>query len=297
MDQDQTRTGGKITAQLYVVALIDLLNQANQLGEWKSLPESPTHHAEFIAALGRTVGHVSVVREAFKGFLKNYTATDETNPAFARLTDDQKAEYRELLDVKLGCQHFSDTVILYSPLAISGADTTVHGVHGMLLAAASVLLTGLAGGLAIRGGIDIGMAADCFPGEIYGPVLPSVYHIEQHVAQYPRVVVGAEVTKYLEACVADRSRSAAHQWNGALACDCQSLIARDQDGALFVDFLGDEMRRDCSDEADYREQVKKGHAFAKREHQRFVKEGDHKLALRYAWLRQYYESSMRRHAT
>jgi hypothetical protein len=36
----------------------------------------------------------------------------------------------------------------------------------------------------------------------------------------------------------------------------------------------------------------KGHAFAKREHERFVEEGDHKLALRYAWLSQYYESRM-----
>ncbi len=297
MDQDGTTTRQKSTCGHYVVGLIDVLGQRKQLGGWNSLPETSAGQATFKRALKNTAGVVADFRKDFRRFVHKYASHDGSLPEHTRLTKDQKAEYYRLRDVELGCQQFSDTVILYSPLAVHRGGPPINAVYGMLVGTAYMLLTWLARGVPLRGGINIGMAIDYFPKEIYGPVLPCVNHLEKKVAQYPRVVVGAEVTKYLEACVAKPNRGIADQLNRVMATECQSLIDRDQNGALFVNFLGDGLRLIYPDKADYREQVKKGHAFAKREHERFVAGGDQKLAPRYARLRQYYESNMRRSTT
>jgi len=294
MNQEPTLTDRKSTCGMYVVGLIDLLNQGKQLDGWSSFPDTPSERAEFIEALKKTVGRVANIRKAFKGFVQNYPSKAERHPAHAHLTDAQRAEYRRLHDFELGCQNFSDTIVLYSPLAIPGGDTTVFGVWGMLLGTASVLMLALAAGVPLRGGIEVGMAIDHFPDEIYGPVLRRAYLLEQHVAQYPRVVVGKAAMDYLHACVEDAGETKADQFNRNMAQDCLSLIALDQDGAPFVDFLGDPVYQLYQDKEDYREQAEKGHEFAKREHERFVHAQNYKLALRYAWLRQYYESRIGR---
>ncbi len=293
MDQDQAPTGKESTCGMYVVGLIDLLNQGRQLDEWSSLPTTDAEESDFKGALKRTVEVVHSIREAFKGFAESYTRRElETHSLHATVTDEQKAEYQRLTDFQLGRQSFSDTVVLYSSLAIAGGDTTVFGLHGMLLASASVLLLGLAEAVPLRGGIEVGMAIDRFPDEIYGPVLRRAYLLEQNVAQYPRVVVGPEAIAYLELCRRVPPGNAATELNRDMAKKCLSLVARDQDGVYFVDFLSNSVHGLLADKADYRGRRMQGHAFAKREHERFVEAGDHKLALRYARLRQYYESRM-----
>jgi len=291
MDQDQTRTGEKSTCGMYVVGLIDLLNQGKQLDEWSSFPSTDAEESDFKGALKRTVGQVHALREAFERFVEVYTRSERKTDALrAAFTEEQNAECQKLTGAQLGRQCFSDTVVLYSPLGIPGGGTTVNGLHGMLLGSASVLLLGLAKAIPLRGGIEVGMAIDCFPNEIYGLVLRRAYLLEQYVAQYPRVVVGQGAIAYLQHCVNAPRGNLGTEWNRVMASKCLRLVARDQDGAYFVDFLSDDVHELYRDKPEYREQVIKGHAFAKREQERFVDEGDHKLALRYAWLRQYYES-------
>ncbi len=293
MDQDQARTGETSTCGQYVVGLIDLLNQGKQLDEWSSHPHTPAEETAFKGALKRTVGQVHMIREAFKGFVEGYSRREpETHAVGAAFTDEQNAAYQRLTDVQLGRQNFSDTVVLYSPLALPGGGTTVLGLHGMLLGSAGVLLLGLAEAMPLRGGIEVGMAIDFFPNEIYGPVLRRAYLLEETVAQYPRVVVGPEAIRYLQTCIAAPPGDVATEWNRTMAAESLLLVAPDQDGAYIVDFLSDRVRELYPDKPTYSERVMKGHAFAKREHERFMEEGDHKLALRYARLRQYYESRM-----
>lgn len=297
MDQDRTGANEKSTCGMYVVGLIDLLNQGKQLDGWSSLPNTAADKPAFIEALKRTVGQVHKIREAFKGFVEAYTRVHQETPAVrAAFTDEQNAECQRLTDVQLGRQTFSDTVVLYSPLAIPGGGTTLNGLHGMLLGSASSLLLGLAEAIPLRGGIEVGMAIDFFPGEIYGPVLRRAYLLEQNVAQYPRIVVGEQAIAYLRHCIDAAPGDLAVEWNRVMAKECHGLVARDQDGAYFVDFLSDRVQQmylGKPDRPDYDEQVMKGHDFANREHERFMAEGNHKLALRYAWLRQYYEARIK----
>lgn len=279
---------------MYVVGLIDLLNQGKQLDDWGSFPQTNDEKAEFKEALKKTVGVVASIREGFRGYVDAYTAQTKHHPAHALLTDAQEAECRRLVDFKLGCQNFSDTVVLYSPLSIPGGDLTVFGIYGMLLGSASIILSALGCGVPLRGGIEVGMAIDGFPGEIYGPVLRRAYLLEQHVAQYPRVVVGEKAMGFLRACLTPDRNTQADHLNQVMARECLSLIAIDQDETPFVDFLGEHVYQLDPDKRGHREQVEKGHEFVKREHERFMQAQDNKLGPRYALLRQYYESRIGR---
>ena len=293
MDQDKTATGGKFTCGQYVVGLFDLLNQGKQLEEWGRHPHTPAEVSDFKGALKRTAGRVRDLRTAFKTFVEEYTRKGlEAHPLSALFTEEQNAQCQRLTEAKIGRQSFSDTVLLYSALAIPGGGTTVNGLHGMLVGSASVLLSWLGESIPLRGSIEVGMATDFLTDEIYGPVLRRAYLLEQKEAQYPRVVVGPEAIEYLRVCIAVPRGNVATEWNRVMAKQCLSLIDRDQDGAYFVDFLSDSVRKLCPDKSDYDELVMKGHAFAKRERQRFVKDGNDKLAARYALLTQYYESRM-----
>jgi hypothetical protein len=51
----------------------------------------------------------------------------------------------------------------------------------------------------VRGGIDVGLGLEIFDGEYYGRALVEAYRLESNEAQYPRVLVGSGLTRYLDA--------------------------------------------------------------------------------------------------
>src|SRR5262249_49093809 len=65
------------------------------------------------------------------------------------------------------------------------------GSAGMWLMAAARL------GVALRGGIAIGLGAEIFEAECFGPALVDAYTLEHYVAAYPRVLVHPSVGQYL----------------------------------------------------------------------------------------------------
>ena len=138
------------------------------------------------------------------------------------------------------------------------------------------------------------MATEFFKGEIYGSVLRCAYLLEQHVAQYPRVVVGPQAMSFLQEIASGVGNTGVDRLNKSVAKDCLSAIAIDEDGTPFVDFLGDHVHNLLRGEQMPVELVKQGYEFVKKEHERFKQSQNHKLALRYALLRRYYEARMGR---
>lgn len=61
------------------------------------------------------------------------------------------------------------------------------------------MLASLASKHPMRGGIDVGLATEIGPEEIYGTALERGYLLERDVARYPRIVIGDELWKYLNA--------------------------------------------------------------------------------------------------
>src|SRR5207244_7206404 len=93
------------------------------------------------------------------------------------------------------------TLSLHDALPIS-----VVTVFSALSAACVVMLTALANKHPLRGGIDVGLAAEIGPGEIYGTALERAYLLEDRVAKYPRLVIGDELWRYLNVALANFER-------------------------------------------------------------------------------------------
>jgi hypothetical protein len=279
----------RVTAGFYAVGLIDLLNQGNQLRAWDRFPETEEQRSEFRAALRKTVGVVHECRSAFNDYVRAVYPREPTDWPQPLMTNEQKVEFERLKPDELKCQHFSDTTVLFVPLANGLGEMSAFGLYAMLLGSAGTLLLMLGRGVALRGAVEVAMAIDFFPNEVYGPALLRAHQLEQDVAQYPRIVVGDGAMQFLVSCRANPGTTNAIKLNRAIAEQAEQLIAWDQDGVPFVDYLGAGFRRESS-EVDWGDTFRRAPDFIMIEHRRFVEAGDHKLALRYAWLRQYFES-------
>ena len=291
------KSDGKITFGFYVVGLIDVLNQQEHLLRMEELPKTHEERTRFIEAAKESVGAVSAFRDAFRGFFRAFANCDweaRRDPRFQSLSPSQRAEFRRLMELRVGQQCFSDTTVLFSPLAIGDEDTTVFGVLGMILATGVTLLSALANGVAIRGGIDVGVGTEYWDGEVYGPALARAHDLEQSVARYPRIMLGKTAMEFMRDCVSSEDAAPAAHLNKAVASMCLSAIWVDDDGAPIVDFLGDAFKVTCPEAVEYSALGRQALAFARGEHERFVSIGDSKHALRYFRLCRYLAARLER---
>ena len=95
----------------------------------------------------------------------------------------------------------SDAVVIAVPLAEKTTDDcifrAVRGVTISLLAIAGLAIRAFATEVAFRGGMDVGIATMLDGCEVYGPALARAYCLESEAAEYPRVVVGGDLVRFL----------------------------------------------------------------------------------------------------
>ncbi|NLG44748.1 MAG: hypothetical protein GX547_16015 [Phycisphaerae bacterium] len=258
--------------QNYVVALIDFLNQGEELDALNRIPDEEPEKARFIAAADKALIPIDHFRKLFEDFARSAHAAGQFEP---------------LMTVEVKRQCFRDTTITYSPLRNAAGELTLAGVFNALVATGCTLLASLASGVPFRGGIEVGVGTEFFPGEIYGPVLRRAYYLESKVADHPRVVLGNGVTEYLqdqaELPASDRDSPCRRE----VARLCHSFISIDEDGMPIVDYLGRGFC-DFTSAVDRQAQIAQALEFVDSGHKRFMAEGNTKLALRYARLKQYF---------
>ena len=284
--------------KFYVLALFDILNQSALLRRLECLPSSADDpaYSEFVQASKKTIGTIDWFRKSVKEMFSIFLAADFcNNPRFSTLSGAQKSALHKHNYVELQMQSFSDLVAMFSPLRGADGHLTIRGIYAFLCTCATLIMVGFAKGVAIRGAIEVGIGAEFWPGELYGPVLFNAYRLESTIAQYPRIVVGQKACQYMTSQGVTTDASPADLLRTVTAQLCKSLVCIDHDGAAIVHFLGEgfrEIQGECVGEKypTTSDCVKEGLAFVTKEHKRFKKEGNHKLALRYALLRQYYES-------
>ncbi|MCM0081334.1 hypothetical protein L4X63_07005 [Geomonas sp. Red32] len=226
-----------ITAGYYVVAFVDLLGQQGHLRNLKGLPDKsePAEMQEFIKALKNTYGVVTGMRKSFSEF---FTGFAKENPWAAKLRPDQRKLYNQLTSEPIQFQKFSDSAVVYLPLRTNRFKVPCSGIFGVLGATASTLIFSLAGGHPVRGGIDLGVGLEISRGEFYGSALARAHTLESKVASYPRVVVGQELVSYLTHTAQQNPIDIYGQANKDAAKICLDLLAIDEDGCVFIDFLG-----------------------------------------------------------
>ena len=150
------------------------------------------------------------------------------------------------------------------------------------------MLTSLAWGHPMRGGIDIGTGIEVEPGQLHGPAVVKAYELESEIAGYPRVVVGSMFAEYLKTIVGTRGDT-----RDTLDADCartvREMLRQDGDGQVIVDYMGETFKKYVSSMID-REIIHQARQFAAGQLAHFTTRKNEKLQGRYERLVEYFDS-------
>lgn len=284
---------GDTYAGYYVVAWIDLLGQTQELEGIRAVASSPDKafsekQGELEERVRGCCRNLELVRSLFtKGC--ELTLRKTNPPPNVTLTQELQAELDAINSFEAPTfQGFGDTVIAFTPVKGRDGKLKVQAVDAFLGGCAMTMLMCLAEGTAIRGAVDVDFGFDCFDGEIYGPVAASVHKLEDEIAEYPRIVVGDGLRRYLsnfDAPQPDTCRS--EGFSRELAGFCRRIIAPDVDGVWILDYAGAAVRERLSAWGEMNATLESARGFSNQEYAKFVANGDRKLALRYALLERY----------
>ncbi len=133
---------------------------------------------------------------------------------------------------------------------------------------------------------------DIEEGEIYGPALARAYNLESRIAQYPRIVIGEELIRYLQmiAMIAEHQEPTGEEKAHAeFAAKSMGLLAVDDDGRTFLDWLGSDIRNAFQQDTGL---VLRAYDFIIQESIKHKGDRNSKLGFRYTLLRNYIESRL-----
>lgn len=274
----------EILFQNYLVVFIDIIGQRSGLRKITSLPTNEAEKEEFIHKLKGTYGTVTTIRNAFKTFF-------EGSRAHVPDTSLVPAEQRDALIATQKSEEyfygFSDSIIIAVPLASNDENcTAVNGIYFTLIATCGIGLISLASKIMLRGGLDVGVAAQIEDKEIYGPALERAYYLESNLAEYPRFVVGNELISYLQWVMKLQCKSIFGAQAKQMAKLCSEMIKQDDDGRYVLDFMG-KRARESADNSINAEVVKSAIDFVRERYHRYLNDNDYKLSSRYFRLLRY----------
>jgi hypothetical protein len=283
--------GRELNVEWYLVVFVDVLGQRHLLRQMRGLPEKTDQEqmAEFVILLKKTVGTVKALREYFERFFEGY---NRQHFDLKDLNLEQKRLFEQSYSNPLKLYMFSDFIIVFLSLRDDINKVPMRGVYAALASAASTFLTMLASKRIIRGGIDIGVGTELSDKEIYGAALSRAYELESKMAQYPRIIIGDELINYIHWHQSKSEGNVFDAMNKIMADLVISLIAIDDDGFPFLDYLGKGFKQNIAKKSVKPEIIKKAYDFILEESVRCQDSRDSKLAFRYTLLRNYFDHRM-----
>ncbi|MGE5296533.1 MAG: hypothetical protein ACM3VT_17070 [Solirubrobacterales bacterium] len=280
---------GTIKAGWYVALVIDVLGQHEAILNAPPFPKTEGEKANYLTALKDSAGKVIEVRRLVQVFFESYLRASHSDVA-DKLDSEQRAQFAIFRECRISTQMFSDTVIAFAPISTTVGRVTTKAVEAMMMAAISTLVHCLAEEIVVRGAIDVDEAIELGDHDLYGRVVVNVHRMEESVAQWPRIVVGKGMLDFLDEMSHRTCRDFVDRMNCEKAKACLGIITPDVDAVPIIDYLSVGLAQGFG--APLAEDVlQQCRGFINREHARFSRAGDHKLALRYGLLRQYYDKS------
>ena len=253
------------------------------------LPEVQTEaqRQALIQRVKASVGKIVGVQKNAESMLK--AMREPRNPP-GPLDDDQLVQWRAMREERTVTQRWSDGLMVYTCLGVGPLlCVRVNSVYSQLCLAGAMCLIGLAAKAPMRGGIDVAWAIELYPNELYGPAVANAYVLESQCAQFPRVAVGEEVDRYLLAVAQQPGNEIAIEVARQIAVRCRRMLARDDRGVLFVDYLSP-----CFEESVTSAHIEllwsRARDFIESELVAHAANGDGKLVARYRRLADYFDS-------
>lgn len=228
-------------AHNYCVAFIDLLGQRDAMrGQGLLKPiESEEQRKAFHDDLRNSIGAIIKLQERAENMLAPILKQNLDSPHRAALPPEQHAIWDDMQRTRIETQRWSDGLMSFVCLGDTDIRCRMNGVFGILGLAGTLCLLGLASGRPIRGAIEIAWGVELHPGELYGPAVARAYELESETAQYPRIVIGPEAVRFLEAFAANPEQDVFSQTDRELAVLCLNMLVQDVDGHWLLHYLGD----------------------------------------------------------
>lgn len=267
----------------HLVAFLDVLGQREKFRQLR-LPKTPEEYLDVQEVLRGTAGFVSNLRVVFRQQFEAF----EAGLANSQLGV-EKLSHPNFLG-------FSDSFIASVPLRNNDEHLTPNiRIFSTLSAACIVMLTCLASKHALRGGIDIGLATELLPCEIYGSALERAYLLESRQADYPRVLIGDDLWRYLSLGLVETEKlgTPAALFLGKLIRREMELTTLDADGQRILDYLGPGIANiSTPSHSQANTLLKPAYQFVLDQQKYWLSKGNAQLSGRYAVLRQYFESRL-----
>lgn len=231
----------------YIVAFVDLLGQRKVLEQIKLFPdkENQEEMADLYAAVSESIGAVNKLNKTFSKYFKGFSTTNLP----PELTDEQKKLHTEMRRTTIKVQRFSDGLVYFVSLS---DENPVTSVFELLATCGSVCLLQFIHKKPIRVGVDLHWGVELHENEIYGPVVANAYRLEHEIAQFPRVVVGDEVSIYLDKLAKCNPKDVTEQYIRDLSQFTLEMLTKDTDGYAIIDYLGEGFRKHAAHSMDSR---------------------------------------------
>lgn len=282
----------KLQYHNYLLAFIDVLGQKEAFKDIHGIPTSLEEKEKLIEVLKQTVEFVKWFRNHFRIYYEAYLKPTGIECC---ISVNELQKFEEIRKTELIIHGFSDFVEIFSPILfeqINDCYSAINNVYAILTASGSSFLLSLYNKHALRGGIEVAPGIKIFNDEIYGPVLNEAYKLESQKAQYPRILIGNGLMRFLNAM--EKSNL---EYCREMADVCLKLITTDSDGLQILDYLGDGFK-DSFRYLNYQEEnnltldeiILKAFDFVRDEKDIWEKEKENKLADRYALLYNYFLS-------
>lgn len=248
--------------------------------------DSAEKEGELIQRIRDSVGKIITLHEDAEDMLQGMRWRDEPP---GPLDKNQLELWQAAGEENTVTQRWSDGLVIFSCLGDAPVSTQINGIYSQFLLAGAMCLMGLARKAPLRGGIDIAWGVELRPGELYGPALANAYFLESECARFPRIIVGAEVERYLTTLVQEQGGHPLVDVARHFASNCLDMLSRDSQGNLYLDYLSD-----CFERCVTSEQIDLlwGHAraFIREQALTHAAEANEKLRSRYTELAQYFDS-------
>lgn len=284
---------GDIITVNYCASFIDLLGQRAALKGQNLNPiiESKKDQKNFQTIIKKSVGAIEQLQSFAMDFRKNYLKTENIN--YDSLNEEEKKIYELMKKDKPKQQRWSDGLVYYSPLGDplgkGGIQCPMHSIYEIFTLSGALCLISIANKQPIRGAIEVSWGAELHQNELYGAVIANSYELESEVAQYPRIVVGKYAMGYMQVQYqAERDPDDnLGNYNKNLAKMCLDMISIDQDGYPILDYLHTFLTD--ANTKNVKEIIHKAYSFICEEYEKHVINQNSKLAIRYAWLKLYFD--------
>jgi len=291
MNANTDKSDRERVAYNYCVAFVDLLGQRNALRDQGllELPETEEQQKAFQDTLRNSIGAIIKLQKRAEEMLSPILRQNLDSPRRAALPPEHQLMWDEMNRTRVTTQRWSDGLVSFTCLGDKDIKCQVNSVFAIFGLVGSLCLLGLAGGHPIRGAIEIAWGVELHPGELYGPAVARPYELESETAQYPRIVVGPETIRFLEAHAANTRQDIFSQTDREFAALCLGLVVRDTDGHWLLHYLGETFQSAVthSQHADLYSMARK---FVWEQFTKHQTNQDTKLAFRYANLINYFDA-------